>query len=118
MPLLIAAVTIEACSVFGGRSVAIVPNPDRNVLLVTIDTLRADALGSYGGRASTPNLDALASHGARFAFAHAHAVVTLVSHASILTGRYPYEHGIRDNTGYRLRPDQPTAATLLKARGF
>jgi arylsulfatase A-like enzyme/Tfp pilus assembly protein PilF len=93
-------------------------NPDRNVLLVTIDTLRADALGSYGGGASTPNLDRLASHGAQFGFAHAHAVVTLASHASILTGRYPYEHGIRDNTGYRLDASQPTAATLLKARGF
>ena len=78
-------------------------NPDRNVLLVTIDTLRADALGAYGGRAATPNLDRLAAHGARFTFAHAHAVVTLSSHATILTGRYPYEHGIRDNTGYRLR---------------
>jgi arylsulfatase A-like enzyme/Tfp pilus assembly protein PilF len=97
---------------------AVVPNPDRNILLVTIDTLRADALGAYGGRASTPNLDALAAHGARFDFAHAHAVVTLVSHASMLTGRYPYEHGIRDNTGYRLPPTEPTAATLLKARGF
>jgi arylsulfatase A-like enzyme/Flp pilus assembly protein TadD len=93
-------------------------NPDRNVLLVTIDTLRADAVGSYGGRAHTPNLDRLAAHGARFDFAHAHAVVTLVSHASILTGRYPYEHGIRANTGYRLSPTQATAATLLKARGF
>src|SRR5918992_2246971 len=77
-------------------------NPDRNVLLVTIDTLRADAVGAYGGRALTPNLDRLAAQGALFEFAHAHAVVTLPSHASILTGRYPYEHGIRDNTGYRL----------------
>lgn len=93
-------------------------NPNRNVLLVTIDTLRADALGSYGGRAITPNLDRLTAHGARFAFAHAHAVVTLPSHASILTGRYPYEHGIRDNTGYRLPATQPTAATLLKKQGF
>src|SRR3954463_4858114 len=118
MPLLIAAATIEACSVFGGRSVAIVPNPDRNILLVTIDTLRADALGAYGGRAATPHPDALAAPGARLDFAHAHAVVTLVSHASLLTGRYPYEHGIRDNTGYRLRDGQPTAATLLKASGF
>jgi arylsulfatase A-like enzyme/tetratricopeptide (TPR) repeat protein len=92
--------------------------PDRNVLLVTIDTLRADALGSYGGRAVTPNLDRLAAHGARFEFAHSHAVVTLVSHATMLTGRYPYEHGIRDNTGYRLSPTQPTAATRLKAQGF
>ena len=105
-----------SCS--GGREFSVAPSADRNILLVTIDTLRADALGAYGGHASTPNLDALASHGARFDFAHAHAVVTLVSHASILTGRYPYEHGIRDNTGYRLRPEQPTAATLLKARGF
>ena len=85
---------------------AIDVNADRNVLLVTIDTLRADALGSYGGRAITPNLDRLARHGARFTFAHSHAVVTLPSHASILTGRYPYEHGIRDNTGYRLPQTQ------------
>jgi arylsulfatase A-like enzyme/tetratricopeptide (TPR) repeat protein len=93
-------------------------NPERNVLLVTIDTLRADALGAYGGRATTPNLNQLAAHGARFDFAHSHAVVTLVSHASILTGHYPYEHGIRDNSGYRLAPTEPTAATRLKALGF
>ncbi|MEO7271888.1 MAG: sulfatase-like hydrolase/transferase, partial [Vicinamibacterales bacterium] len=97
---------------------AIEVNPERNILLVTIDTLRADVIGSYGGRATTPNLDRLAASGARFAFAHAHAVVTLPSHATILTGRYPYEHGIRDNTGYRLAAGQATAASLLKARGF
>jgi arylsulfatase A-like enzyme/Flp pilus assembly protein TadD len=91
---------------------------DRNVLLISIDTLRADALGSYGGRATTPNLDRLAARGARFDFAHAHAVVTLPSHASMLTGRYPYEHGIRDNTGYRLQPGTETMATRLKAAGF
>jgi arylsulfatase A-like enzyme/tetratricopeptide (TPR) repeat protein len=93
-------------------------NADRSILLVTIDTLRADAVGSYGGRAQTPNLDRLAAGGARFTFAHSHAVVTLPSHASILAGRYPYEHGIRDNTGYRFPAAMPTAATLLKARGF
>jgi arylsulfatase A-like enzyme/Tfp pilus assembly protein PilF len=97
---------------------AIRSDPDRNVLLVTIDTLRADVVGSYGGRALTPNLDRLAAGGARFDFAHAHAVVTLPSHASILTGRYPYEHGIRDNTGYRLPNTEPTAATRFKAQGF
>lgn len=96
----------------------ITPSTERNVLLITIDTLRADALGSYGGRALTPNLDRLAARGARFDFAHAHAVVTLASHASILSGRYPYEHGIRDNTGYRFPQNLPTAATLLKSRGF
>ncbi len=100
------------------RAFAIAPDAERNVLLVTIDTLRADALGSYGGGAATPNLDRLASGGARFEFAHGHAVVTLPSHASILSGRYPYGHGIRDNTGYRFDPSRPTIATLLKAHGF
>jgi arylsulfatase A-like enzyme/Flp pilus assembly protein TadD len=94
------------------------PDTGRNILLITIDTLRADALGSYGGRALTPRLDGLAGAGARFDFAHAHAVVTLPSHASILTGRYPYEHGVRDNTGYRLAPGAQTAATRLERHGF
>ncbi len=92
--------------------------PDRNVLVISIDTLRADALGSYGGRAATPALDALAAAGARFTFAHAHAVVTLPSHTSLLTGKYPYEHGIRDNNGYRVRTGEATLATRLKAMGF
>ena len=82
----------------------IAPDADRNVLLITIDTLRADAISAYGGRASTPRLDALAARGARFTFAHAHAVVTLPSHTSLLTGTYPYEHGVRDNNGYRVKP--------------
>ncbi len=93
-------------------------NADRNVLLVTIDTLRADALSVYGGKAKTPNIDRLAARGARFDFAHAHAVVTLVSHASILSGRYPYATGVRDNTGYRFPQTMPTIATRLKDRGF
>src|SRR5216110_477612 len=62
------------------------PIPAQNVLLITIDTLRADALGAYGGHAKTPALDSLAASGVRFDFAHAHAVLTLPSHASILTG--------------------------------
>jgi len=91
---------------------------DQNVLLVTLDTLRADALGVYGGRAATPNLDRLASSGARFTFAHAHAVVTLPSHTSILTGQLPYEHGMRDNSGFRVKDGTPSIATQLKAAGF
>jgi arylsulfatase A-like enzyme/Tfp pilus assembly protein PilF len=112
------AIAVSSCSLFGARSFTFAPNADRNILFVTIDTLRADALGAYGGRAITPNLDRLAAHGARFDFAHSHAVVTLVSHATMLTGRYPYEHGIRDNTGYRLSSTQPTVATRLKAHGI
>ena len=85
---------------------------------MTIDTLRADALSSYGGPARTPNLDALAARGIRFDFAHAHAVLTRPSHASILTGLYPYEHGVRDHSGYRMKPGTPTLASMLKQRGF
>lgn len=91
---------------------------DQNLLLITIDTLRADALGVYGGRTATPNLDRLASAGIRFTFAHAHAVMTLPSHASIFTGRYPFDHGVRDNAGYRLAPEALTLAEAAKQKGF
>src|SRR4051794_6284054 len=94
------------------------PVARQNVLLVTIDTLRADALGCYGGPAATPALDRLAADGLRFEFAHAHAVTTLPSHASILTGSYPFQHGIRDNSGYRLAPESRTIATLLGQAGY
>src|SRR5438105_2696654 len=92
--------------------------PDQNVLLITIDTLRADAMSSYGGPAKTPNLDALAARGTRFDFAHAHATLTRPSHASILTGTYPYENGVRDHSGYRLKAGLPTIASMLKEKGF
>jgi tetratricopeptide (TPR) repeat protein len=100
------------------QTFTIAQRADRNVLLVTIDTLRADAMSLYGGRARTPNIDALASQGATFTFAHSHAVVTLPSHTSLLTGTYPYVHGVRDNNGYRVRKEQATIATRLKALGF
>lgn len=90
-----------------------------SVLLVTVDTLRADALGAYGrARARTPELDRLAAEGVRFARASAHNVVTLPSHANILSGRYPLEHGVRDNANFRFPKDLETMATLLKARGY
>ena len=100
----------------GGDVLAV--DPQQNVLLVTVDTLRGDALGSDGGPARTPNIDAIAAAGVRFSFAHAQAVVTLPSHASILTGTYPFQHGYRENSGYRLKPGMPTLATILKGRGF
>jgi arylsulfatase A-like enzyme/Flp pilus assembly protein TadD len=92
--------------------------PDQNLLLITIDTLRGDALGCYGGPARTPNIDALAAEGTRYEFAHAHAVLTRPSHASILTGLYPFEHGVRDHSGYRMKAGTPTLATMLKQHGF
>jgi arylsulfatase A-like enzyme/tetratricopeptide (TPR) repeat protein len=114
----LAAAVVSVWRLTRPAPVALAATPDQNVLVVTIDTLRADALGCYGGRAATPNLDRLAASGARFDFAHAHAVVTLPSHASILTGLYPFQHGIRDNSGYRLAPDVPTLATRLGAQGY
>lgn len=93
--------------------------PVENVLLVTVDTLRADSLGFAGHpRAATPVLDRLAAQGVVFPRAHAHNVMTLPSHANILTGRYPFEHGVRDNAGFVLPDDVPTVATLLSAAGF
>jgi len=100
------------------RSSDLASDRDQNVLLVTIDTLRGDALSCYGGAARTPNIDRLAESGVRFSFAHAHTVVTLPSHASILTGTYPFQHGFRENSGFSLAPGTSTIATLLKAHGF
>lgn len=98
------------------RDVAIATD---NILLITIDTLRADALGFAGNpEAETPLLDRLAAQGVVYDNAHAHAVVTLPSHASILTGLHPYEHGIRNNSGFVLPERIPTAATVLAAKGF
>jgi len=95
------------------------PEPNLNVLLVTIDTLRADAVGAYGQPGGiTPWIDRLASGGARFTNARAHNVVTLPSHANILSGRLPTEHGVRDNSGFRFPAALDTLATILKAHGY
>jgi arylsulfatase A-like enzyme/Flp pilus assembly protein TadD len=114
----IAAALVAIVSTPRGTQADLRPIADQNVLLITIDTLRADALSCYGGPAATPALDRLAAEGVRFDFAHAHAVVTLTSHASILTGEYPFQHGLRDNSGYRLGSHTRTAATLLKQAGY
>ena len=90
-----------------------------NVILITIDTLRADRLGCYGHKGiETPNLDGLAADGIRFAQAVAEVPITLPSHCSILTGTYPLFHGVRDNSGYRLTEAQVTLAEVLKANGY
>lgn len=91
----------------------------RDIVLITIDTLRADALGFAGNkRAQTPVLDRLAAQGRVFTNAHAHNVVTLPSHTNILTGLYPFQHGVRDNTGFKLGAKIPTLATLLHGAGY
>jgi arylsulfatase A-like enzyme/Tfp pilus assembly protein PilF len=93
--------------------------PGLDVLLVTVDTLRADALGCYGNTAvDTPWIDRLAREGVRFEQAHAQNVVTLPSHANILSGRYPLDHGVRDNSGFRFPAGIDTLATILKRAGY
>ncbi len=90
-----------------------------NVLLVSIDTLRADRVGCYGhAEAATRALDALAAGGVRFRYAIAPVPVTLPSHASLLTGLNPHRHGARANGVFRVEGDQVTLAELLKGRGY
>jgi arylsulfatase A-like enzyme/tetratricopeptide (TPR) repeat protein len=88
------------------------------VLLITIDTLRQDTTGTYGGPAATPALSALAARGVRFDNAVAHAVMTLPSHTSILTGLDPSRHGVHDNIGFRASDVLDTWAERLKAAGY
>lgn len=90
-----------------------------NVVLITIDTVRADHVGCYGDKqAHTPTLDALARVGVLFRTVVTAVPLTLPSHCSILTGTYPTEHGVRDNLGYTMGDSPPTLAMLLKQRGY
>lgn len=90
-----------------------------SVLLVTIDTLRADHVGAYGAQGvETPVIDGLAREGVRFETAIAPTPLTLPSHASILTGLYPPRHGVRHNGIHRLAPEIDTVATRLASAGY
>ena len=103
-----------------GRVPRVVPQvvPD-GVLLVTIDTLRADRLGAYGhAGARTPVIDALAARGVRFADATAHAPLTHPSHAAIMAGRYPGAFDIRLNGMTPLPADATTLAERFQAAGY
>ena len=90
-----------------------------NILLITLDTTRADRIGAYGyARARTPRLDRLAAEGARFDAAFSTAPITLPAHASIFTGLYPFEHGVRNNGNFYLEDRFETLATKLQANGY
>ncbi|HEY2933393.1 MAG TPA: sulfatase-like hydrolase/transferase [Acidobacteriota bacterium] len=95
------------------------PQSKPDIILITIDTLRADHLGCYGYPGiETPNIDRLARDGVRFAQAVSNCPITLPSHASILTGTLPLYHGVRDNSGYRLPARLTTLAEVLKQQGY
>lgn len=89
------------------------------VVLVTIDTLRADRLGCYGAEgAHTPNVDTLAASGVRFETAISPVPLTLPAHASLMTALDPPQHGVRHNSIHRLADDLPTLAESLRGSGF
>jgi arylsulfatase A-like enzyme len=96
------------------------PRATRNVLLVTLDTCRYDAIGVYGDSAAaqTPNIDRLADESVLFERAYSPVPSTLPSHASILTGLTPLSHGIHDNGVYRLGADFTTLPEILKQEGY
>ncbi len=90
-----------------------------NVVLITIDTLRADHVGCYGyQRVKTPNIDSLAAEGARFERAFSVVPVTLPSHTTMLTGTYPMLSGMHDFSGNKLSSQQPTLASVLREAGY
>ncbi len=89
-----------------------------NLLLITLDTTRADYLGCYGGSVRTPALDTLARRGVLFSRAITPAPITLPAHASLLTGLYPHHHGARHNGLYRLGPEHYTLTRSVKAAGY
>ena len=97
------------------------PDPSTlpDVVLITLDTTRADRLGSYGyPLARTDTLDALAAGGRRFARAYSPLPLTIPSHATMFTGQYPPEHGIRSNSDQVLEPESVTLAERLREAGY
>lgn len=120
IPFLAAAISIGLTfPALSGAATKVGKNGGCNVLLITMDTTRADRIGCYGYRgASTPNLDALARAGVRFEDAYAPVPLTLPSHASLFTGTLPVFHGVHNNGFYALGPEALTLAEVLKDRGY
>jgi arylsulfatase A-like enzyme/predicted Zn-dependent protease len=122
LALLSLPLLMSACGGGGnaGPAAALAEKPAQiNVLLMTIDTLRADHLGCYGNTVvATPEIDRIAAEGARFDFCVAHNTVTLPSHVNIITGEDARTHGVHDNTGFRLKKETVTIAEILKGAGY
>jgi len=97
---------------------AIRKDSGRNVLLIIIDTLRADRVGYAGYEIETPNMDFLAEGGTRFTNTSCQYPMTLPSHASIMTSTFPQYHGLKNNGYYFLDESYTTLAEVMKANGF
>ena len=91
----------------------------KNLILISVDTLRADRLSCYGYRNNrTPNFDRWASEGFLFEQAYSEYPLTLPAHATMLTGETPLRHGIRENSGFRLGAERTTLAEVLHNHGY
>ncbi|MFO8056815.1 MAG: sulfatase, partial [bacterium] len=124
--VLLALVLAVAAGAAGGAVyyVQTLPPPaadpeERNLLIVSIDTCRADRLGCYGyGNAKTPVIDSIAAQGVKMERAYAIQPITLPSHATILTGLHSFNHGVRDNGLYKLPREAVTMAEVLREKGY
>ena len=117
-------IALAACNrekLAGGASTPAAPSyPNAPVIVISIDTLRADHLPAYGYTGvQTPNLDRLRDDAILFTHAYSHVPLTLPSHVSLLTGELPPDNGVRNNIGFRFDPAQhSTIPTLLKEKGY
>jgi arylsulfatase A-like enzyme/tetratricopeptide (TPR) repeat protein len=105
----------------GAEAWSVVPRgtPPLNLILITLDTTRRDRLSCYGyPKKTTPNLDDLAADGILFEEAFTPVPITLPSHATILTGLYPFQHGARHNGSYVLSDSLTTLAEMLRSKGY
>jgi arylsulfatase A-like enzyme/Tfp pilus assembly protein PilF len=116
---LLVAASVLSGSAFAANAKASVRHPAPNVILITIDTVRADHLGCYGAKdIQTPTLDALAHDGIIFDRAISQVPLTWPSHAVILTGTYPFQNGVQDFTGQPLEPRFRSVAQAFKQQGY
>lgn len=114
-----ALVAVAAGAIVALRGGGSAPSRTTPVILISIDTLRSDHLPAYGYQGvSTPNLDAFRADAILYERAYSHCPLTLPSHASMLTGLLPADHGIRDNIGFTLAEKVPSLPALLKSNGY
>ena len=117
--LVFAAVGTGLAAVGGWRYARASAPVSGPIIVISIDTLRADHLPAYGyTRVKTPAIDALARDGAVFERAYSHAPQTLPAHAAILSGQLPFETGVRDNVGFAVKPGERLLPQMLRERGF
>jgi arylsulfatase A-like enzyme/Tfp pilus assembly protein PilF len=117
--LIVVAVAVGLAAAGGWRYARASAPVSGPIIIVSIDTLRADHLPAYGyKKVRTPAIDALAADGVLFERAYSHAPQTLPAHVALLSGRLPFESGVRDNIGFAVRPGERLLPQMLHDRGF